>query len=478
MRVELFTFPFQLRSVFRKRFRWGGSYFLFILLPLLCMGTCVFASAQPQQADLAVVGGRLIDGFGGPPVENAVILIAGNRIFAVGTEGLLKVPEEVSQVSAEGMTILPGLWESHGHLAHLAEGVPTEFQEKFPDQLAAIMESVARTTLMAGVTSFRDTGGPLEEQQRLRSRIEAGEIPGPRLFLAGPILRQAGPDENAPGDFSVRTPQEARNAVRKLVAMGVDQVKVYGFWEEENLKAVAEEAHRAGIGVDADVRHIRAYRTAIRAGVDRLHHVFTADPLSDYSDEDLRLLIRGEKPVGTGPSANILRGPYIVPTLEMRRAYVRAHSFPESVDHPRLKMGLPEEVYRYLRETWRNVYSIPWGIGAEERIQAARKKLRKFVAAGGREQLVAGCDAGAPLNFHSPLPREIANLVEAGLSPMEAIQSATLRPAQMQGKDEMLGTVTAGKLADLIIVDGDPLHRIELLQSGVVHVIKDGKLVR
>ena len=208
--------------------------------------------------------------------------------------------------------------------------------------------------------------------------------------------------------------------------------------------------------------------------MDRLHHVFAADPLSDYSDDDLRLLVRGERPTALGPFGNILRGPYIIPTVEMRQSYVRALNYPEGIDHPRLTAFFPRDIADYLRETWRNPQSIPWGVGASERVKVIKRKLRRFIEAGGREQLVAGCDAGSPLNFHSPLAREVANLVEAGLTPLEAIQSATLRPAQMQGVDAQLGTITVGKLADIIVVDGDPLQDIATLQWGVIHVIKGG----
>ncbi len=212
--------------------------------------------------------------------------------------------------------------------------------------------------------------------------------------------------------------------------------------------------------------------------MDRLHHVFTADPLSDYSEDDLRLLVRGERPVALGPSANILRGPYIVPTIEMRQAYARALRFTEVVNHPRFKDQFEPDVYEYLRGSWRNLQSIPWGVGARERVVVAKQKLRRFIDAGGREQIVAGCDAGSPLNFHSPLAREVANLVEAGLSNMEAIQAATLRPAQMQGVDATLGTVSPGKLADIIVVDGDPLQDIGVLERNVVHVVKNGAVVK
>jgi imidazolonepropionase-like amidohydrolase len=427
---------------------------------------------------VAIVGGRLIDGFGGLPLENSVVLVTGNRITAIGPEHSVKVPADARVIDANGMTVLPGLWESHGHLQHVGQGTPAEFLQRFNDRLPEIMAVNARINLMAGVTSFRDTGGPLVEQQALRQAIETG-TPGPRLYLAGPIVNQRDRSTaHTPGDFSVGTVEEARDVATRLVAMKVDQVKVYGFWDEPVLAELVRTAHAAGIGVDADVRHVEAYRTAVKAGVDRLHHVFTADSLSDYSEEDLRLLVRAAKPIALGPSANILRGPYIVPTIEMRNAYARTLQYPEAVDHPRLRDAYPQDVYAYLRETWRNPQAIPWGIGAVERVKVAKRKLRRFIEAGGREQVVAGCDTGAPLNFHTPLPREIANLVEAGLTPLEAIQAATLRPAQMQGVDAELGSVSVGKLADLIVVDGDPLQDITLLQHRVVHVIKNGVVYR
>lgn len=434
------------------------------------------ATTTPAGAiTLAISGGRLIDGFGGDPLDDVVVLVAGDKIASVGRVGQLVVPKGVKVIDGSGMTIMPGLWESHGHLMHAAEGEPMEFPVKFKERMPRIMADVAKISLMAGITTFRDTGGPLAEQQQLRADIEAGRTPGPRLFLAGPIFRQVGKGgDGTPGEVSVTTPQDARAAAERIIAMKPDQLKVYGFWDQAVLEQITEAAHKARLGVDADVRHIEAYRTAVKAGVDRLHHVLTADPLSDYSDEDLRLLVRGERPVALGPSANILRGPYILPTIEMRQAYARALQFPEIVDHPRFKEQFGPDIYTYLRSTWQNLQSIPWGIGARERVAVAKRKLRRFIDAGGREQIVAGTDAGSPLNFHSPLAREIANLVEAGLSPMEAIQAATLRPAQMQGVDAMFGTVSAGKFADIIVVDGDPLQDITVLQRQVVHVIKNG----
>jgi imidazolonepropionase-like amidohydrolase len=440
--------------------------------------TSLAASAQTERAaELAIIGGTLIDGFGGTPLPDAVVIVSGNRIVAVGQEGLVEIPAGARIVDSNGMTVLPGLWESHGHLFHAAEGDPESFPATFRDRAPEVMAAVAKISLMSGITTFRDTGGPIEPQLELRADIEAGRVIGPRLFLTGPILRQKALEPNdEKGEYYIDSVESARRVTRKVLELGVDQIKVYGFWDPGILVGVTSTAHEAGIGVDADVRHITAYRTAVEAGVDRLHHVFTADPLSDYSDEDLRLLIRGLRPAAAGPMANILRGPWILPTLEMRMAYVRALAFPELIDHPSLAAQYPPDIYEHLRESWKNPSSVPWGIGAPQRIEVAKRKLARFIEAGGREQIVAGTDAGAPFNFHSPLTRELRSLHEAGLTPMETIQAATLRPAQLQGVERDLGTVSVGKYADMVIVDGDPLQDLSVLQHQIAIVIKDGKV--
>ena len=428
---------------------------------------------------LALVGGRVIDGFGGKPLENTVVLISENSIAAVGKISEIGIPKTAKIIDTNGMTVLPGLWDSHGHLFHIGEGTPTDFPNRYKDRSIELMAIVAEINLMAGITSFRDTGGPLKPQLTLREEIKTGNRIGPRLFLAGPILRQGDRNKSINNDdYLIANTKEAKKMVTEVANQGADQIKVYGFWDLDILSEVTSTAHSLNLGVDADVRHIEAYRTAIRAGVDRLHHVFTADSLSDYSEDDLRLLVRGEKPSGSGPSANILRGPYIIPTIEMRASYARAFRFPEIIDHPNFKRAYPPDIYKYFRDSLNNINSIPWGIGAEERVKVAKNKLKRFVAKGGREQLVAGCDSGSPLNFHSPLAREIQHLSEAGLTPMEAIQSATLRAAQMQGVSDKLGSISVGKIADIIVVDGDPLTDISLLRTNVAHVIKDGVIIR
>lgn len=241
------------------------------LILLLCCGPAAPAAAEPEGAPtLALVGGRLIDGYGGRPLPNAVVLVAGDRILQIGAANATAVPPGVKVLDVNGMTILPGLWESHGHLFHIGEGDPADFPDKFAARAKAVMAAAAKTSLLAGITSFRDTGGPIEEQLALKADIEAGRLPGPRLFLAGPYLFQRKPHQpDRADDYLVDSPQEARETTQRVIALGVDQIKVYGFWDRDLLQAVTAAAHEAGLGVDADVRHIAAYRTAIEAGVDR-----------------------------------------------------------------------------------------------------------------------------------------------------------------------------------------------------------------
>ncbi len=441
------------------------------------------ANTADGQATIALVGARLIDGHGGVPIENAVVLIAGDKILSVGTVDTLAVQDGIKVINVNGMTILPGLWESHGHLFHVGEGDPNHFPGAFAAQSKEVMAAVAKINLMSGITSFRDTGGPLKEQVELRQDIEAGRLPGPRLYLSGPIIRQGKPSpgwENCSGASCVgpyvSNAKEARSAVDHILNSGANQIKVYGFWDLDLLTEVVKAAHARGVGVDADVRHVRAYLTAVEAGVDRLHHVFFADPLVDYSDEELRIMIRGVKPAASGPFANILRGPYILPTVQMREAYVRARNYPEMLDHPQFKAQYSESVYNHIRETWEHPGSIPWGVGADQRVPIAKEKLRRFIEFGGRDQIVAGTDAGSPLNVHSPLTREMRNLHEAGLTAMEVIQSATLRAAEMQGVSDVVGSVKAGKYADLVIVDGDPLQDMSVVEHRIVLIIKNGEV--
>jgi imidazolonepropionase-like amidohydrolase len=186
---------------------------------VLLLPVHVLAAESPAGV-LVFAGGRVIDGFGGTPIENAVVVVRGNRIEAVGRAGAVAIPGEARTIDVSGMTVLPGLWESHGHLMHIGEGDPDQFPANYAARAREVMGAVARTTLLSGITTFRDTGGPLEAQQALRADIEAGRTLGPRLYLAGPILRQRQPDPRMPAISStIRISRTSSHRRRRRAAL-------------------------------------------------------------------------------------------------------------------------------------------------------------------------------------------------------------------------------------------------------------------
>lgn len=194
----------------------------------------------------AMVGGTLIDGFGGPPLRNSVILIEGDRIKAIGQVGSLTVPKDAEVISTEGMTVLPGLWDMHVHLmidghsdyAHWDSTYVSRFRKD-------VMPASAQQLLMAGVTSARDLGAPLDDILAIRNDIKAGKIPGPTLYVSGPFLQH----EPYPGEelyrWGIKGPDDARAKVKQLAEAGVDCIKMIDQDQMtmEEVQALVDEAH-------------------------------------------------------------------------------------------------------------------------------------------------------------------------------------------------------------------------------------------
>jgi N-acetylglucosamine-6-phosphate deacetylase len=183
--------------------------------------------ASAQARPLALVGGRLIVGFGGHPLANSVIIIENERITAIGTVGALQVPPDAEIISTEGMDVLPGLWDCHVHTMLLGHSDYTHWDKTYPARLGSeIMPAAARQLLMAGITSARDLGGPLKESISVRDRINRGEIPGPTLYVAGPFIQH----EPYPGTenfrWGVKGAADGKAKVKQLADAGVNIIKV------------------------------------------------------------------------------------------------------------------------------------------------------------------------------------------------------------------------------------------------------------
>ncbi len=220
------------------------------LVVLLCLPILSFSQSNVK----ALVGGTLIDGFGGVPVQNSVILVEGDRITAVGQLGELAIPEGAEIISTEGMSVLPGLWDMHVHLMINGHADYAHWDTAYIDVLAdIIMPSSAHQLLQAGVTSARDLGAPLDASIEVRDRINSGEIPGPTMYMSGPFIQH----EPYPGTeafrWGVDGSDDARAKVRRLAGAGVDCIKLIDQDQMtmEEIHAVVEEAHAHNLTVVA-----------------------------------------------------------------------------------------------------------------------------------------------------------------------------------------------------------------------------------
>jgi len=280
---------------------------------------CALALAVPppaQGADeagpvKALVGGRLIDGTGGPLIADSVILIEGERIKAIGRVGGLDIPEGAEVISTEGMDVLPGLWDMHVHLMINGHADYEHWDKTYPPQFGTvIMPASAKQLLLAGVTSARDLGGPLTESIAVRDRILKGEIPGPTLYVSGPFIQH----EPYPGTeqfrWGVSGAADARAKVKKLADAGVNCIKLIDQDQMtmEEVQAVVGEAHARGLTVVAHAHRPEEIRRGLAAGVDCFEHTGLATA-PEYPP-DVIALIRER-------TAQMNRGPlFWTPTIE------------------------------------------------------------------------------------------------------------------------------------------------------------------
>lgn len=195
----------------------------------------------------ALVGGTLIDGFGGTPIQNSVILVEGDKIIEVGHQGNVDIPEEAVIISTEGKSVLPGIWDMHVHLMITGHADYRHWDTAYVDDLAkVIMPASAHQLLLAGVTSARDLGAPLEESIEVRDRINNGEIPGPTMYMSGPFIQHKPYPGTEAFRWGVNGTADARAKVRKLSHAGVDCIKLIDQDQMtmEEVKAVVDEAHK------------------------------------------------------------------------------------------------------------------------------------------------------------------------------------------------------------------------------------------
>ena len=411
--------------------------------------------ALAQDRALVLEGATLIDGTGRAPLADAVVVIEGSRITAVGTRGSLAYPVGAEVISLAGRTILPGLIDSHVHLR--AHQVPM--------------------FLSYGVTTIADIHNDTEWSIAQREALKSGQTQGPRLFVSG--ARVTGPNDGPIDDPGyVRDVAEARAYVRSLKTAGVDQIKVDLTITDEQLRAVIEEATAFGLRV---LGHTQNIKKAAAMGMQHMEHLDTmARALLEEEGKDPR-------PAGTTSEAAVdpamfpplidylvQQGVYVNPVLILSWAGA-TERWRDWTRDARQMVEAPD--LAFVPASWKAAWVREPG-PARAGYENAATFLRQYSEAGGK--VLAATDTGCcPRGWIIPglsLHYEMQMLTDLGIPPMRAIQGATLWAAEVIGQERDLGSVEPGKLADLTIIAGDPLSDISATRD-VRMVIKDGRVI-
>ena len=446
------------------------------LLRTFLIAISLLAAASPSQPSRspspgrmkALVGGTLIDGYGGPPIQNSVVLIDGDKISAVGRVGSLSVPPGAELISTEGMTVLPGLWDMHVHTMLAGHADYDHWDKAYASQFeSVIMPASAKQLLMAGVTSARDLGAPLEASIAVRDRINAGKIPGATLYVSGPFIQHEPYPNTEAYRWGVKGPDDARAKVKRVADAGVDVVKMIDQDQMtmEEVRAVVDEAHAHAKPVVAHAHRPEEIRRGLAAGVDCFEHTGLAT--APAFPEDIIAAIRER-------TAKMNIGPlFWTPTVEGLLNYEYLRDNPEALDDPAWHDGLPDTIVNDVRQSLEHPDRLPYFQLTASRRPTLARKFRQLQDAG--VVMLIGTDSGIPMNFHTHSTwRELdAWVTTMGVDPMTAIRGATYWPAVAMKQDQVAGTVSPGKYADVIAVRGDVLRYIALLQRVDV-VIKHG----
>ncbi len=437
----------------------------------LLVNFILFSALAAAQQKKALVGGTLIDGFGGEPLRNSVILIEGEKIVKVGQVGTVAIPRDAEVISTEGMSVLPGLWDMHVHLMINGHSDYAYWDKKYPPLFkSVIMPASAKQLLLAGITSARDLGGPLEESIAVRDAINAGKLDGPTMYVSGPFIQHAPYPGTEQFRWGVNGADDARAKVQKLAKAGVDCIKLIDQDQMtmEEIMAVVDEAHKNKLKVVAHAHRPEEIRRGLKANVDCFEHTGLATA-PEYPEDVMQMLQER-----TGNSNNKL---FWCPTVEGLFNYEYGIRYQEHLDDPSWKTGLPDSIITDIRNSISKPSQLSYFQVTPYRKPTLKRKFTQLKESG--VVLLIGTDSGIPMKFHSQSTwNELDVWVrEMGVDPMNAIRAATYWPSVFHGVDSKVGTVTEGKYADIIAVRGDVLRYINLLQK-VDMVIKHGKRVK
>lgn len=393
---------------------------------------------------IAIHNTRLIDG-NGQAIERATVIVRSGKIHAAGPSRAVSIPRGATRIDGRGLTLLPGLIDCHVHLCLGAEpDVVQAIEQETPTETLLKSSQMARQTLEAGVTTVRDVGSRDHSIFALKRSIDKGLTAGPRIVGAGLAICMIGGHARFIGQ-EVEGVEQVRKVVQAQIAAGAQVIKVIASGGVltpgtspdqaqltlDELQAAVAEAKRAGLKVAAHAHGASGMKNAVRAGAHSIEH-------ATLMDEESAVLMN-EQAV------------YMVPTLSALATTAAC----------RRGCGIPDS--------------------ALDKAKAMTKRHQaSFKQAHRRGLLIAmGTDAGTPFNYHGDNAQELERMVTFGMSPMEAILASTSSAARLIGIQDIVGTIERGKEADLILIDGNPLRKIELLRDRgrIVGVMRSGKFV-
>ncbi len=428
-------------------------------------------AAQPAGL-LALVGGTLIDGNGATPIANSVVLIANGRITAVGRAGQVAIPAGARIVRTDGMTVMPGLFEMHAHLMLVGHGNYAHWDSVYPARLENdVIPVAAKQSLLHGVTSLRDLGGPLEPIMNVKRKIDRGELVGATIYTSGPFLQHKPYPGTEVFRWGINGVADARAKVNKLADGGVSVIKLIDHDEMtmDEVRAIVDEAHKRKLPVVAHAHRAEEIRRGLAAGVDDFEHTGLATA-PEYPPDIIEAL-RARAAQGNKPPL------YWTPTIDVLTNYSERRDHPDYVNDVRWYDGLPKDIASDVRQSIVRLDTLTYYRFVPNRRSTLATKFRQLRETGVR--MLIGTDAGVPANFHGyATPEEMITWVRTyGMDPMDTIRAATFWPALSLGVLDKVGTIEVGKAADVIAVRGNPLTDMTVLRN-VELVVKAGNQVK
>ena len=417
--------------------------FSFIFLIFLAISV----QAADTSAATAIVGGTVVDLEGKAPIENAVILVEGERITAIGAAGSVEIPDGAIQIDAKGAWLIPGLMNMHVHLGLILPGkMAAELVNESEAALALRMAASARESLQAGVTTIRLTGDTAHADLALMRAINKGQADGPRIFSSGESLTITAGHGSKGAKRNYDGPDELVKAARTQISAGAKWIKILisggiataggdldaVLMTPAEIHAVIDAAHRFGVKVTAHSGSPTATSIAVDSGLDCVEHGYFLD----------RPTLKKMKEHGT----------WLVPTIVVSQPATEPFF---------KKIGSP-----------------PWYLERRNSAGIAHWKALQMAIEEG-VNIALGTDQlpSEPNDGTTATVREAQYYVEAGMTPLQALRSATIEPAVMLEADADIGSLEEGKYADIVAVEKDPIEDIKALRN-ILMVMKGGKVYR